>query len=99
MNEKSWHLPVTILALAMMLFLAFHVQQVMREAANLKNTFSNQEQLLTQSRDVQQRLDKLAVATLRLSESGNANARALVDRLKQAGITITSGPVTPAAAK
>jgi hypothetical protein len=91
MDEKNhqWQLPVFILAAALALFLAFHVQQVLREQANLKQLFAAQDQPLAQAKELQTRLDRLAVGTLRLAESGNENAKALVERLKQAGVTIT----------
>lgn len=88
-TNNQWQLPVLTLAVALTLFLSFHVQQVLREQANLKQVFAAQEQPLAQAKDMQQRLDRLAVGTLRLAEGGNENAKALVERLKQAGVTIT----------
>ncbi len=88
-NKYGWQLPVLTLAAAMALFLAFHVQVVLKERSALQQVIAAQEQPLGQARDVQQRLDRLAVGTLRLAEGGNENAKALVERLKQAGVTIT----------
>lgn len=87
-KQSQWLLPVLTLAVALTLFLAFHVQQVLREQANLKQVYAAQEQPLAQAKELQQRLDRLAVGTLRLAEDGNDNAKALVERLKQAGVTI-----------
>ncbi len=88
-KQTQWQLPVLTLAIALTLFLTFHVQQVLREQANLKQLYAAQEQPLAQAKELQQRLDRLAVGTLRLAEGGNENAKALVERLKQAGVTIT----------
>lgn len=88
-QHNQWQLPVLTLAVSLTLFLAFHVQQVLREQDNLKQVFAAQEQPLAQAKDMQQRLDRLAVGTLRLAEGGNENAKALVEKLKQAGVTIT----------
>lgn len=88
-QHNQWQVPVLTLAVSLTLFLAFHVQQVLREQSNLKQVFAAQEQPLAQAKDMQQRLDRLAVGTLRLAEGGNENAKALVEKLKQAGVTIT----------
>ncbi|MBP7252354.1 MAG: hypothetical protein KBA75_02580 [Alphaproteobacteria bacterium] len=88
-HNNHWQLPVLTLAVSLTFFLAFHVQQVLREQSNLKQVYAAQEQPLAQAKEMQQRLDRLAVGTLRLAEGGNENANALVERLKQAGVTIT----------
>lgn len=89
MDKHSWQLPVLTLTVAMALFLAFHVQVVLKERGTLQQAIAAQEQALGQARDVQQRLDRLAVGTLRLADGGNENAKSLVEKLKQAGVTIT----------
>jgi hypothetical protein len=101
-------LPFIILALAVMLSLMLQLQQSLGDRTTLQQVRDGQTQALAQSKDVQDRLDRLAVATVRLAEAGNANAKTLVERMKQAGITVnpsksetvteavTSAPAEPA---
>lgn len=81
-------LPFAILALAVMLSLMLQLQQSLADRTTLHQVRDGQTQALTQSKDVQDRLDRLAVATVRLADAGNANAKTLVERMKQAGITV-----------
>mgnify|MGYP001334057584 CR=1 FL=1 len=81
-------LPLAILALAICLFFVFQLQQAAADRTTLRQVREGQSQALAQSKEVQERLDLLAVATVQLADSGNANAKALVERMKQAGITI-----------
>lgn len=101
-NNFGDNLPLAILALAVLLFFAFQVQQSFADRAMLQQVRDGQAQALAQSKDVQEHLDRLAVATVGLADSGNANAKVLVERMKQAGITINpaklAAPATGAVA-
>lgn len=88
-SGKDVSLPLFIIVVALVIFFAFHLQQALTEQTHLKQVYAAQEQPLVQVRDVQQRVDRLAVATLRLAEAGNENAKEIVERLKQVGVTIT----------
>jgi len=96
-HDRAWQIPLLILSLAVALFLGFQVQQALTERANLQQAQAAQDKPLEQAREIQQKLDQLAVGTLRLAEAGNSNAKELVERMKQAGVTITPKPEeTPA---
>lgn len=88
-KQNQWLLPVLTLAASLALFFAFHLQRAVDEKIGLRHTLAVQEKPLAMAKELQQRLDRLAVGTLRLAEGGNENAKVLVERLKQAGVTIT----------
>ncbi|MGB4100299.1 MAG: hypothetical protein WBK91_00085 [Alphaproteobacteria bacterium] len=91
------NLPLAILALAVLLFFVFQVQQAFADRTMLQQIRDGQAQALAQGKEVQARLDQLAVATVRLADAGNANAKTLIERMKQAGITINPAKVAPPA--
>lgn len=91
-------LPLAILALAVFLSFMFQLQQTASDRTTLQQVREGQNQALVQSKEVQERLDRLAVATVRLADSGNANAKTLVERMKQAGITINPSKIQNPAA-
>ena len=91
MNASSTNclaLPVFLLAAGFFLFTAFQAQQLMIDHSNLKRAYANQEEAVKQSKEIQEKLDKVATATLALAEKGNKNARAIVEAMKAKGITI-----------
>jgi hypothetical protein len=97
-------LPLSLVAFVVFLGTAFQTVQVFRERAFLHQTKMQQEKPLEEVRRVQAQLDALAVGTLKLANQGDKNAQAIIDRLKQIGITVAppkSGdtlPSSPAAA-
>lgn len=93
-NCLTW--PILMLSLALFLLLAFQMQSILKERTMLKQAYAGQQQALDNGQKVQVRLDALAVATLRLAEGGNKNARAIIARMKELGITVN--PALQAAA-
>ncbi|MEJ0063933.1 MAG: hypothetical protein WDO70_12285 [Alphaproteobacteria bacterium] len=87
-------LPIAILALAVVGLAGVQVSLAWSDGTVLRQVRENQTQPLAQSLELQAKLDRLAVGTLQLADSGNANAKELVERMKQAGVTIN--PVKPA---
>lgn len=86
--------PVFLLALSLVLFLGFHVRRAWREGDDLAQASAALRGAVQEAVGTQQRLERLAGGVLRLAEGGNANAKLLVERLRQAGVSMT----VPAAA-
>jgi hypothetical protein len=63
-SDKKISLPLFMIVVALVVFFAFHLQQALTEQTHLKQVFAAQEQPLVQVKDIQQRVDRLAVATL-----------------------------------
>lgn len=81
--------PVFMLALSLVLFLGFHVRRAWREGDDLAQVSAALRGTTQEAEVLRQRLDRLAGGVLRLAESGNANAKLLIERLRQAGASMT----------
>ena len=88
-------LPLTLLAFVVFLLLGYQMTQIMREHQNWTNAKNTQNEAVQQAQKVQTQLDALAVGTLRLSEKGNKSAKAIIDRMKQLGITVKDNAAVP----
>ncbi|NBX73119.1 MAG: hypothetical protein EBZ69_05505 [Alphaproteobacteria bacterium] len=78
------------LSFAVFLFFAFQMQNIMTERHSLQQMLTTQEPQLTQLKELQDKLDKLAVGTQQLAEAGNKNAVEIVEEYKKQGITFKS---------
>lgn len=83
-NNGNLLLPVFMLALALVLFLGFHVQRAWRESTDLELSIVALRQTTQETQGIKQRVERLAGGVQRLAEGGNANAKLLVERLQQA---------------
>ncbi|MEO6743456.1 MAG: hypothetical protein ABIS28_18725 [Caldimonas sp.] len=80
--------PLLLLALAVVGWLAFQSMQLLREREQLtliESSLQPQEQNAAKLRGS---LDAVATATAKLAAAGNANARVIVDELRRRGVTI-----------
>ena len=95
------YIPVLCLALAFFFLMVFQNVQLHEGRKTLEATRVQQQQALDQGVLVQKQLDALAIGTQRLANSGNPNARLIIEELRKAGITIKSEAPTgaPAPAK
>lgn len=93
---RSAFLPLLLAALALLGWLAYQLQQQVAERQLLQAAFVSQQQTVDSSGKLRASLDALAADTQRLADSGNPNARALVDELKKRGVTINSVNTPPA---
>ena len=67
------------------------IADLRRTSAQLTTAIEAQAQPLLQARRIEAQLDALASGSARLAEDGNANARAIVARLKASGVSIDPG--------
>lgn len=80
-------LSLAALSFAVFLFFAFQMQQIMMERTNLQQVLAKQEPQISEITKLQEALDKLAIGTAQLADSGNKNAREIVEAYKKQGIT------------
>jgi hypothetical protein len=91
--------PLLLLAVALVGWFAFQTLQLINERQQLEALRVSQEPQVEAAGKVRASLDTVAVATARLSDAGNANARLLVDELRRRGIVINpAAPATSASA-
>src|ERR1700722_20638938 len=79
---------VTILAIAFFLTIAFQTYQLIREHSFLEATEAGQQTPLEQAIQVRQDVEALAGATAVLADQGNANAKQVVEIMRQQGIAL-----------
>jgi hypothetical protein len=92
--ERSPAIPLGILALAMLVWVAAVAWNQAAESSRLKEVWTNQETLVQNSQKLRNSLDALASETAKLAAQGNPNAKLLIDELAKRGITIN--PNAPA---
>ncbi|HEV8016489.1 MAG TPA: hypothetical protein VGP48_13205 [Stellaceae bacterium] len=89
---------VTILAIAFFLTIAFQTYQLIREHSYLQATEDGQQAPLEQAAQVRQDAEALAGGTAALADKGNANAKQVVEIMRQQGITLRAPQATAAPA-
>ena len=94
----SAFVPLLLAGLAVLGWLGFQAQQQYAERQILQSAYASQQQTVDSAGKLRASLDVLAADTQRLADSGNPNARALVDELKKRGVTINSASPPPASA-
>ena len=92
----SAFVPLLLTGLAVLGWLGFQAQQLYAERQILQSAYASQQQTVDSAGKLRASLDVLAADTQRLADSGNPNARALVDELKKRGVTINSASTPPA---
>jgi hypothetical protein len=98
--------PLSVMAVALFLFFAFQMAQVLRDHDGLIAARAQQEKGVEDSQKIQAQLVALVVGTQKLAGEGNENAKKIVDRLKAVGVipqkqpqqggAMTAEPVAPA---
>lgn len=93
--------PLFLGLLTLVIWFGFQTFQLVKEKDNLANLRNNQTQVYTNAQKMRTQLDALAAETAKLAAAGNPNAAALVNALKQRGITIdpSKGPAQQAPAE
>ena len=91
---SSLLIPLGLLVVTFLAMVAFQTSQLLRERENLGALRANQETAIGQATRLRQQLDSIAGQTARLAEQGNANAKVVIDRLKQQGITVNPNAST-----
>ena len=88
--RASVFIPALLLALAVVAWFAFQTVQLWREQQQLelmKTSLAPQEQAAAKLRAS---LDEVATSTAKLAAGGNANARVIVEQLRNRGVTINA---------
>jgi type II secretory pathway component PulL len=81
-------LPLLLVVSALLVWFGFQATQLIRERQQVDALRANQTPVYQNAMRMRRQLDVLAAGTQRLSDAGNANARAITDSLRQRGITI-----------
>lgn len=89
---------LTVLAAAFFLTVAFQTYELIREHSNLDDALAGQQMPLEQAVQMRQETEALAGDTAALADKGNANAKQVVDVMRQQGIALRETPATPAPA-
>lgn len=89
--------PVLLGTLALLGWLGFQTQQLLNERQALQAAYLSQQQTVDNAGKLRASLDALAADTQRMADSGNPNARLLVNELRKRGITINPAASTPPA--
>ena len=95
-TSRSVFAPLLLGGLAVLGWLGFQTWQFYVERQALQAAYASQQQTVDSSAKLRASLDTLAADTQRLADSGNPNARALVDELKKRGVTISTTPANTA---
>ena len=82
---------------AFFLTVAFQTYQLIRDHSNLENAQADQQAPLEQSLQMRQETEGLAGDVAVLADKGNANAKQIVEVMRQQGITLRA-PQAPAGA-
>ncbi len=84
--------PVSLISFVVFIMLAFQTSQLLRERDALHFAKAQQDKPLEESQKVQAQVNALAVGTKKLADQGNKGAAAIIDRMKQAGVTVNGAP-------
>ena len=90
---RSPFAPLLLFGTTLLLWLGFQSVQLLGERQQLATLRAAQNPQVEAAGKVRASLDTVATATAQLAESGNANARTIVEELRKRGITIN--PATP----
>jgi hypothetical protein len=88
--------PLLLGGLALLAWFGVQSWLLLEEKSALQASHTSQQQTVENATKLRQSLDAIAADTQRLADSGNPNARLLVEELRKRGITIN--PDAPAAA-
>jgi type II secretory pathway component PulL len=81
-------LPFLLVVIALLVWFGFQTTQLIAERHQVDALRANQAPVYQNAMRMRRQLDVLAAGTQRLSDAGNANARAITDGLRQRGVTI-----------
>jgi hypothetical protein len=81
-------LPVSLVAFVVFIMVAFQFTQILQDRGTMQQAKTQQQKPLEDAQRVDAQLNALAVGTLKLSEKGDKDAKAIIDRMKKLGITV-----------
>ena len=85
------HVPLALVILAFFGMASFQAVQLVRERGHLADLKLAQEPSVQEGAKLRQQLESLGAKTAQLAESGNANAKAIVEEFRRQGITLKPG--------
>jgi hypothetical protein len=80
--------PVALVVAAFFLITAFQTERLVQEHSSLAALRTQQEASLEQVGKIRARFQVLATGVAKLAQSGNTNAKAVLDQLQAQGITL-----------
>lgn len=86
----SLFVPMLLATLALLGWLGFQTVQLAKERDALQAAYASQQLTVDNAAKLRASLDAIAADTQRLADSGNPNAKLLVDELRKRGITIST---------
>lgn len=87
---RSAFIPMLILLVGMVGWSSFQLHHLGLESDAMSATRTNQEPQIQQAQRIRQSLESLASETKKLADSGNANAKTVVEELRKRGVTINA---------
>lgn len=91
--------PLLLGGIALLMSFAYQTYQLWVEGSALQAAHAGQQQTVDNAARLRASLDAIAADTQRLADSGNANARLLVEELRRRGITINAAASAQAPTK
>lgn len=88
LTPKCLLLPILVVSFTFALQFAFQTTQIIRDRGLLHELKGQQEKSFEDSQRLQAQLNALLVGTQQLADQGNKNAKAITDKLKEAGIVV-----------
>lgn len=85
---RSPFIPTFLLAIALVIWLAFQGSQLWRERAQLNDAHAGLQSQVDAATKLRASLDAVATATAKLAAGGNEGARVIVEELRKRGVTI-----------
>jgi hypothetical protein len=82
--------PISLMAFTLMLLFTFQSMQILRDRDVLHETKGSQEKAFEDSQRLTAQLNALLLGTQQLADQGDKNAKTIVDKLKELGITINT---------
>ena len=98
-RQRGPFVPLLLGGLALASWFSVQTWLLLGEKSALQATHASQQQTVESSGKLRQSLDAIAADTQRLSDSGNPNARLLVEELRKRGITINPNATAAPASK
>lgn len=87
-SRDSLAIPVFLLALALLLMTAFQLSDLLHNRDMLRQRLSELDKPLQESARIKAQVEAVARGAAQLAQQGNSNAQAILDQLRQAGITV-----------
>ena len=84
-------MPLLLISLTLVLAMGSQLFQALQDRRALKDRYEQQTNAVAEAKKVRGQLDTIARQTYQLSVNGNENAAGIVERMKKAGFSFSSG--------